>query len=186
MRRVLFRPLRSLGAPLADSVRPTTYKANQAMFDPGVPHGWNYYWKSHYLGVLSDDAIRTMIDQAWQTHSPQSYTIMFHLGGAVRHLSDDATAFGGRGAEHAINIDAAWPAELEGGSEDIEWARAMWSALAPYSTGGVYTNFLGDEGQERVKAAYGLEKYEHLVALKDRYDPTNFFRLNQNIRPSGH
>ena len=111
---------------------------------------------------------------------------MFHLGGAVRHLSDDATAFGGRGAEHAINIDAAWPAELEGGSEDIEWARAMWSALAPYSTGGVYANFLGDEGQERVKAAYGLEKYEHLVALKDRYDPTNFFRLNQNIRPSGN
>jgi FAD/FMN-containing dehydrogenase len=179
-------PLRSLGDPLADIVRPTTYMANQAMFDSGAPHGWNYYWKSHYMSVLSDDAIRTMIDKAWQTHSPKSYTIMFHLGGAVRYLSDDATAFGGRGAEHAININAAWPAELEGGSEDIEWARAMWSALAPYSTGGVYMNFLGDEGQERVKAAYGVEKYEKLVALKDRYDPTNFFRMNQNIRPSGN
>jgi FAD/FMN-containing dehydrogenase len=179
------RPLHSLGNPLADIVRPTTYTAHQAMLDPGVPHGWNYYWKSHYSGVLSDDAIRTMVDKAWETHSPNSYTIIFHLGGALRHLSDDATAFGGRGAEHAINIDAAWPAELEGGSEDIEWARAMWSALVPYSTGGVYMNFLGDEGQERVKAAYGLEKYERLVALKGRYDPTNFFRMNQNIRPSG-
>lgn len=178
-------PLRHLGDHLADIVRPTTYTANQAMFDSGVPHGWNYYWKSHYMGVLRDDAIRTMIDKAWKTHSPKSYTIMFHLGGAVQHLSDDATAFGGRGAEHAININAAWPAEFEGGSEDIEWARAMWSALAPYSTGGVYMNFLGDEGQERVKAAYGLEKYKQLVALKDIYDPTNFFRLNQNIRPSG-
>jgi FAD/FMN-containing dehydrogenase len=179
------KPLRSLGDPLMDMVRPTTYKENQAMLDPGVPHGWNYYWKSHYLGVLSDDAIRTIVDNAWQTHSPMSYTIMFHLGGAVRQLSDDATAFGGRSAEHAINIDAAWPTELEGGSEDIEWARAMWSALAPYSTGGVYVNFLGDEGQERVKAAYGPKKYKQLVALKDKYDPTNFFRMNQNIRPSG-
>jgi hypothetical protein len=107
------------------------------------------------------------------------------MGGAVRHLSDGATAFGGRSAEHALNIDAAWPEEFEGGSEDIEWVHAMWSALAPYSTGGVYTNFLGDEGQERVKAAYGLEKYEQLVVLKNKYDPTNFFRMNQNIVPSG-
>jgi FAD/FMN-containing dehydrogenase len=180
------RPLRSLGDPLVDNVRPTTYRAHQAMLDPGVPHGWNYFWKSHYLGVLSNDAIRTMIHRAWQTHSPKSYTIMFHLGGAVRYLGDNATAFGGRGAEHAINIDAAWPTDLEGGSEDIEWARAMWSALAPYSTGGVYVNFLGDEGQERVKAAYGLKNYERLVALKDRYDPNNFFCLNQNIRPRGN
>jgi FAD/FMN-containing dehydrogenase len=180
------RPLRSLGDPLVDNVRPTTYRAHQAMLDPGVPHGWNYFWKSHYLGVLSNDAIRTMIHRAWQTHSPKSYTIMFHLGGAVRYLGDNATAFGGRGAEHTINIDAAWPTDLEGGSEDIEWARAMWSALAPYSTGGVYVNFLGDEGQERVKAAYGLKNYERLVALKDRYDPNNFFCLNQNIRPRGN
>ncbi len=179
-------PLRHLGHPLMDNVRPTTYKENQSMIDPSVPHGWNYYWKSHYLGGLSDDAIRTMIDRAWQTYSPESLTIMLHLGGAVRQLSDDATAFGGRGAEHAINFEAAWPAEFEGGHEDIEWARAMWSALAPYSTGGVYMNFLGDEGQERVKAAYGSEKYERLVALKDRYDPTNFFRMNQNIAPSGN
>jgi FAD/FMN-containing dehydrogenase len=179
-------PLRTLGDPLLDNVYPTTYKAHQAMLDPGVPHGWNYFWKSHYLGVLSDDAIRTIIEKAWQTHSPKSYTIMFHLGGAVRYLGDNATAFGGRSAEHAINIDAAWPADVESGHEDIEWARAMWSALAPYSTGGVYVNFLGDEGQERVKAAYGLKNYERLVALKDRYDPTNFFRLNQNIRPRGN
>ncbi len=179
-------PLRSLGDPLVDILRPTTYITNQAMFDASVPHGWNYYWKSHYMSVLGNDAIHTLIDKAWQTHSPKSYTIIFHLGGAVRQVSEDATAFGGREAEYALNINAAWPDELQGGSADIEWAQSTWSALAPYSTGGVYMNFLGDEGQDRVKAAYGLKKYERLVALKDRYDPTNFFRLNQNIKPSDH
>ena len=92
-------------------------------------------------------------------------------------------AFGGRSAEHAININAAWPADLAEGSQDIEWARQMWSALTPFVSDGVYMNFLGDEGQERVEAAYGPAKYRQLVALKNKYDPTNFFRLNQNIKP---
>jgi FAD/FMN-containing dehydrogenase len=177
-------PLRVLGEPLADILRPTTYAANQGMFDAGVPHGLHYYWKSHYSGQLSDDAISTLVAHAWQTHSPASYTIIFHMGGAVRRLAEETTAFSGRAAEHAINIDAAWPSHLEEGSQDIEWAGQMWSALRPFSTGGVYMNFLGNEGQDRVKAAYGLEKYQRLVALKNKYDPTNFFRMNQNIKPT--
>jgi FAD/FMN-containing dehydrogenase len=150
----------------------------------GVPHGLYYYWKSHYTGQLSDEAISTLVAHAWKTHSPASYTIMFHMGGAVRRLGEDATAFSGRATEHAINIDAAWPSHLAEGSKDIEWVRQMWSALVPFSTGGVYVNFLGNEGQERIKAAYGLEKYRRLVALKQKYDPTNFFRMNQNIKPT--
>jgi hypothetical protein len=177
-------PLRALGEPLADILRPTTYAANQGMFDAGVPHGLHYYWKSHYSGQLSDAAISTLVAHAWQMHSPASYTIIFHMGGAVRRLAEEATAFSGRAAEHAINIDAAWPSNLEEGSQDIEWTGRMWSALVPFSTGGVYMNFLGNEGQERIKAAYGLEKYQRLVALKNKYDPTNFFQMNQNIKPT--
>jgi FAD/FMN-containing dehydrogenase len=177
-------PLRALGEPLADILRPTTYAANQGMFDAGVPHGLHYYWKSHYSGQLSDAAISTLVAHAWQTHSPASYTIIFHMGGAVRRLAEEATAFSGRAAEHAINIDAVWPSNLEEGSQDIEWTNRMWSALVPFSTGGVYMNFLGNEGQERIKAAYGLEKYQRLVALKNKYDPTNFFQMNQNIKPT--
>lgn len=177
-------PLRALGTPLADVIRPTTYIANQGMFDASVPHGLHYYWKSHYSDALSDECIRTLIARAWQVHSLMSYTIIFHLGGAVSRVSEEATAFSGRAAKHAINIDAVWPSDLAEGSEDIEWARGMWSALAPFSTGGVYMNFLGDEGQDQVKAAYGLEKYKRLAALKDKYDPTNFFQMNQNIKPA--
>jgi hypothetical protein len=102
----------------------------------------------------------------------------------VRRPEEDATAFSGRAAEHAINICATWPSQLAEGSKDIEWARQMWSALVPFSTGGVYMNFLGNEGQDRIKAAYGLEKYRRLVVLKQKYDPTNFFRMNQNIKPT--
>jgi hypothetical protein len=169
---------------VADIVRPTTYAANQGMFDAGVPHGLHYYWKSHYTSQLSDEAISTLVAHAWKTHSPASYTIIFHMGGAVRRLGEDATAFSGRAAEHAINIDAAWPSHLAEGSKDIEWVHQMWSALVPFSTGGVYMNFLGNEGQDRIKAAYGLEKYRRLVVLKQKYDPTNFFRMNQNIKPT--
>jgi len=154
------------------------------MFDAGVPHGLHYCWKSHYSGQLSDAAISTLVARAWQTHSPASYTIIFHMGGAVRRLAEEATAFSGRAAEHAINIDAVWPSNLEEGSQDIEWVGRMWSALVPFSTGGVYMNFLGNEGQDRIKAAYGLEKYQRLVALKNKYDPTNFFQMNQNIKPT--
>jgi FAD/FMN-containing dehydrogenase len=183
-RRVV-APLRRLGTPLADVVGPTRYIAHQSMLDPGVPHGHHYYWKSHYSKELSDDAIRTLVERAWQVRSPMSYIIIFHLGGAVGRVSEDATAFHGRRAVHAINIDAVWPADMEAGREDIEWARGMWEALAPFSTGGVYMNFLGNEGPERVRAAYGLKNYERLRAIKQQYDPSNFFRMNQNIRPAG-
>lgn len=177
-------PLRALGDPLADVLHSTTYAAIQGMFDASVPHGLHYYWKSHYSGPLSDEAISTLGAHSWKKHSPASYTIIFHMGGAVRRLPEEATAFSGRAAEHAININAAWPSNLEEGSQDIEWTGQMWSALVPFSTGGVYMNFLGNEGQDRIKAAYGLEKYQRLVALKNKYDPTNFFRMNQNIKPT--
>jgi FAD/FMN-containing dehydrogenase len=182
--KAVIAPFHKLGTPIANAIRPMPYTTLQGMFDASVPHGLHYYWKSHYSASLSNDAIRTLAALAWKTKSPSSYTIIFHMGGAVRHVSEEATAFKGRTALHAINVNAAWRPDFEAGREDIQWTQELWSALAPYSDGGVYMNFLGDEGQDRVKAAYGAATYERLVALKDKYDPTNFFRMNQNIKPT--
>jgi FAD/FMN-containing dehydrogenase len=104
------------------------------------------------------------------------------MGGAVARVGDDETAFNGRGAGFTYNIGACTPT-AEGFEEEREWVRSFWSALEPWHQG-VYVNFLGDEGETRVPEAYGAEKYARLQALKQKYDPDNFFRLNQNIPPS--
>jgi FAD/FMN-containing dehydrogenase len=176
-------PLRGFGEPLVDTVGPTPYTTQQGMFDASVPHGLRYYWKSDYLGELSDAAIDTLIAHAWRAPSPMSYTIMFHLGGAIRRVGAAETAFEDRRAHHALNINAVWSAPCAS-DQHMAWARNFWEAMRPHATGGVYVNFLDDEGEERVKAAYGAAKYARLVALKKAYDPTNLFRLNQNIRPT--
>lgn len=94
-----------------------------------------------------------------------------------------ATAFEDRRAEHAININAVW-ADSRATDRHIAWTRHFWEAMKPVSTGGVYVNFLGDEGDQRIRDAYGPEKYRQLTALKAKYDANNLFRLNQNIRPA--
>jgi len=171
------------GEPLADLVQATPYTAHQGMFDASVPHGLHYYWKSDYLGPLTDAIINTLVARAWQAPSLASYTIMFHLGGAIRKLDGAATAFEDRSAEHVLNINAVWtdPQENE---RHMEWERSFWEAVHALSTGRAYVNFLGDEGEERVRAAYGPDKYFRLAALKRKYDPANLFRLNQNVPPA--
>ncbi len=152
------------------------------MFDLSVPAGLGYYWKSHYLPPLTDEAIDVIVRHAWSKKSPMSYTLLFHMGGAVRDLADRDAAFGGREAEHAININGMWtPGEAP---VDKQWARAFWEEMSPHSTGGVYVNFLGEEGQERVRAAYGPVKYARLAELKAKYDPENVFHTKQNVAPA--
>ena len=176
-------PLRRLGTPLADIIEPKPFAVHQRTFDPTVPHFNRYYWKSHFLPPLSDGAIDTMIEYAWQAPSPLSYTIVFQLDGAVSRVGEMDTAYGNRDAAHTININSNWTGK-GADAENVVWAREYFAAMEPFSTGGVYVNFLGEEGEERVRAAYGAEKYERLAALKTKYDPTNFFRLNQNIKPT--
>jgi FAD/FMN-containing dehydrogenase len=178
----LLEPLRRLGTPLLDLVEVKPYSEHQATFDATVPHGLRYYWKSHYLDELADEAIDTLLEHAWEHRSPRSYAIMFQLGGAVGRVPDDATAFSGRGAGYALNINAVATDADEYGQQ-AAWARRMWEATRPLSNG-VYMNFLGEEGQDRVRAAYGEAKYGRLVALKRAWDPDNLFRLNQNIPPA--
>lgn len=178
----LLRPLRSFGPPAADLVQRKPYLAHQGMFDSGVPHHWGYYWKSHYLPPLSDGAIDVMLEHSWRKASPASYAIVFHMGGAISRHNEDETAASGRDAMHALNVNAAWP---EGGPHhpDIAWCREYFAAMESHATGGVYVNFLhNDEGEDRVRAAYG-NKYDRLAQIKARYDPDNVFRSNQNIQP---
>jgi FAD/FMN-containing dehydrogenase len=177
----LLEPVRRLATPLLDLVTVKPYTAQQATFDATVPHGLHYYWKSHYLDELGDGAIDALVDHAWRHRSPLSYTIMFQLGGAVRRVPDDATAFSGRGAGYALNINAV-AVDADSYPEQAAWAHRMWEAMRPHGHG-VYMNFLGDEGAGRVRAAYGAAKYRRLAALKRAWDPDNLFRLNQNITP---
>jgi FAD/FMN-containing dehydrogenase len=181
--REVLRPLRAFKPPALDAVGPKPYVAHQAMFDAAYPHGRHYYWKAWKLPPLTDAAIDVMVEHASAISSPLSAIPIFTLGGAVGRVDDDATAFTGRGAAHDINVVASWLPGDPDPDRHKAWARTTWEALRPFSQG-VYVNFLSDEAQSHVKVAYGDRKYNRLAELKSKYDPTNFFRFNQNITPS--
>jgi FAD/FMN-containing dehydrogenase len=177
------RPLKEFGRPIVDLLEPKPYVALQSMFDPNVPHGWHRFWKSVELPPLTDGAIDTLVEHASMQTSPKSYCIVFQLGGALARVREDETAFTQRQAAHSVVINAVWTEDDPEGERHVTWARKFFSALQPHAGRRVYVNFLGDEGADRVRQAYGERKYERLTALKRKYDPTNVFRLNQNIEP---
>jgi FAD/FMN-containing dehydrogenase len=179
----VLRPLRAFGSPLFDAIEATPYVSLQAMFDATVPHGWHYYWKSAELPPLSDGAIETLAEHAAAQTSPLSYCITFHLGGAVSRVGEEETAFSQRDATHNVNINGVWTEDDEEPERHVEWTRRFHAALEPFACERVYMNFLGDEGAERVRSAYGDKKYSRLTALKEKWDPTNFLSHNQNIEP---
>jgi FAD binding domain/Berberine and berberine like len=174
-------PLRKFGSPLLDLCAPKPFVEHQAMFDPALPHGWHYYFRSCDVAELTDEVIDITVDHSLRMKSRVNTFPIFQLGGAVARVGEHETAFGGRGAGHTFNVNAT-TVTAEGFDEEREWSRGLWSALEPHHTS-VYVNFLMDEGEERIRQAYGPEKYDRLKALKRRYDPDNFFRLNQNIAP---
>lgn len=176
------RPLKGFGSPVLDLCVPKPYLDHQAMFDPSFPHGWWYYIRSCDVTELSDEVIDITVDHSLRISSPLTNFPIWQLGGAIARVGEDETAFGGRTAGHTFNIAAA-TATAEGFDEERDWVRSFSSALEPHHTS-VYVNFLMDEGEERIRQAYGAEKYDRLKALKRRYDPDNFFRLNQNIPPN--
>ena len=176
------RPLREFGSPVADVCMPKPFLAHQAMLDPSFPPGRWYYFKSCDIAELSDEIIDITVERSLQIDSPLTSFPIWHKGGAVARVGDDETAFHGRSPGFTYNIGACTETS-EGFDEEREWVRGFWSALEPWHEG-VYMNFLGDEGPERVRAAYGPEKYDRLQALKQKYDPDNFFRINQNVSPN--
>jgi len=174
-------PARAFGSPLEDLLGPQTYCEAQQAFDADFPFGLLNYWKSSNVRELSDDAIETMVAFMEKAPSMRPIVILDQFGGAVARVPNDATAFGHRDAAYDLVIAAIW-SEASEQDAHIEWAKSFWEAMQPYASSDVYVNYLSDEGDERVRAAYG-HHYERMVELKRKYDPENVFRSNQNIRP---
>ncbi|HEX2172301.1 MAG TPA: FAD-binding protein, partial [Dehalococcoidia bacterium] len=180
------RPLRQFGSPAMDLVGPKSYQTLQTLFDGSYPPGRRNYWKSGFLQDLDDAAIGVLVDHFAQAPSPLTAVFIEQHGGAATQGSLEETAVPHRSAPFNLIITPKWddPGQDEA---NITWARGLWSAMQPFMTDAVYVNYLGDprdEGQERIRAAYGAETYDRLAALKRRYDPTNVFRMNQNILPA--
>jgi FAD/FMN-containing dehydrogenase len=178
----VMRPLREFGTPALDLCVPKPYVEHQAMFDASYPHGWWYYIRACDVGELTDEVIDITVEHSERIKSPLTAFPIWQQGGAIARVGENETAFNGRGAGHTFNVAGA-TAGPEGFDEEREWSRTFWSALGPYHTS-VYVNFLMEEGEERIRDAYGAAKYDKLKALKRRYDPDNLFRLNQNIPPA--
>ncbi|MHC4416911.1 MAG: FAD-binding oxidoreductase [Planctomycetota bacterium] len=178
-------PLRTFGSPVLDDVGPKPYTVVQQALDEGFPAGNRNYWKSSYLSTVGDECIEILVDQANQAPSPMCVVGIEHMiGGAVARVGAHDNAFGSREAEYNLLILGI--SDDPGLDDAIKvWARGFWNAVRPFSTGGVYVNYMDRDESERIGDAYGSMHYARLVELKKRYDPGNLFRLNQNIAPSG-
>ncbi len=177
----LIEPVRKFSSPLVDLIRPKSLYKVISTADAGVPNGRNYYQKASTMNGLSDEAIDTLAEYGTALTSPFSQVMIQHVHGAASRVDPTETAFALRDVSYVITIIAAW--DKGAADQHTEWARTLWKALKPFATSGVYVNFLGNEGEERIQASYGAN-YERLVTLKNKYDPTYFFHLNQNIKPS--
>lgn len=177
-------PLRTFRTPIIDLFGLIPYVQVQKLFDESFPvSGRSWYLKSSFLSALSDEAIDTFLEGGATFASPHSMLLVEPLGGAVNRVGSLDTAYAHRDAEYGVEIIASWdePADAD---RNITWARSCYDALRPFMTGRAYVNFLADEGEDPVRSAYPPEVYERLVALKNKYDPENLFRRNQNIKPT--
>ena len=177
----VFKPMRGFRTPALDLVGPIPHPALQSLFDRLYPSGMQWYWKADFVKTLSDEAIAQHIRHAEEMPTLQSTMHLYPINGAVRRVKKSATPWWHR--------DATWSQVIVGvdpnpANKDkvSKWAKEYWSALHPYSTGGAYINFMMEEGEDRIRATYG-SNYRRLAKIKKRRDPTNFFRVNQNIKP---
>jgi len=177
-------PLREYGDPPVAMLQPMPYVEFQALTDPGNPPGRRNYWRSDLLPGFPDDAIDALVACAATATSPTSVVVMGPSGVAVADVPDDATALGGRDAPWLYHCYGSWT-EADEDDRHVAWVRATEQAMRPWTTRGMALNFVSEVDDDRVRSAFGAEKYRRLVELKDRYDPDNVFSLNQNVRPSG-
>src|SRR5438477_171080 len=178
----LFKPIRAFKKAALDFVGPLPQPALQSMFDAIYPPGLQWYWRADFVRKLSDEAIAEHIKFANALPSMHSTMHLYPINGAAGRVGKNETAWNYR--------DATWAQVMVGVDPDpanndktISWTKSYWDALHPYSAGGAYVNFMMDEGEERVKATYG-DNYQRLVEIKNKYDPDNLFRVNQNIKPN--
>jgi len=175
--------LRARFAPVRDGVAPRSYVEAQCLYDQISPWGWRNYWKTNAMGTLGSSAIDTLHEIFTEAASPLSQIQLEHLHGALHRSAPETNALNFAGAKYDLLVNAKWT-DAARDDENVGWARDGFARLQPFLSGGAYPNYLFQETRERVRQAYGPEVYARLVALKDRYDPSNFFRLNQNIQPS--
>ena len=175
--------LRSIGKPIADVVGPHPFAAWQQAFDPLLAPGARNYWKSHDFAELSDTAIDILTGAASKLPDPGCEIFIAHVGGAVGRIAPEATAFPQRSSHYVMNVHARW---REPGQDQqcVSWARELFEAAKPHAIGTAYINFMPGDETDRVEAAYG-DNYKRLAEIKRRYDPDNFFRMNQNVKPAG-
>jgi len=176
-------PVRAFESPTADLIRPMPYTALQKMFDDGSKAGIKEHLRSEYLQNLDEAGIDLILEHVAKLNSDYSQVLLTGMGGAMSRIAEGETAFGGRRAPQVIEILAKWVGD-EDPSSYVEWAENFWEALRPTSAG-AYINFMGDEGEARVRHAYGEDIYARLATLKQQYDPSNFFSMNRNITPAG-
>ncbi|GBC94311.1 6-hydroxy-D-nicotine oxidase [bacterium HR16] len=178
----LIEPLRRFGTVLGEHIGVQPYTAWQQTFNPLLTPGARNYWKSHNFSRLGDGAIDTLIEYAGKLPSPQCEIFIGTIGGQAGRVAPEATAYSSRDANYVLNVHGRW----ESASEDqrcIAWAREFFAKSRPFASSGAYINFLTQDETDRIAFAYGTT-YDRLVALKKKYDPTNFFRMNQNIKPA--
>ena len=176
-------PLRSFGNPVADMLQEMPRIDMQTMFDAGFPYGNRNYWKSAFVDELTDDAIDIVVERANLNPSPLSaLMIEYYYGGPSSEIGETETAFAHRAAQYDVGIVGQW-VESSDDHKNMSWVRETYDALAPFNNGRIYANLMGsDQMTDELQSAFG-PNYERLVALKRKYDPDNFFRLNQNIKP---
>jgi len=179
----VFEPIRGFKKPALDFVGPIPQPALQSMFDPIYPPGLQWYWRADFVNELSDDAISQHVRFAQTMPTMHSTMHMYPINGAAARVGKTETAWNYRDANWAQVMVGVDPDPAKKG-EISKWAKDYFDALHPFSAGGAYVNFMMDEGEDRVRATYG-GNYQRLAEIKAKYDPTNLFRVNQNIKPSG-
>jgi len=179
----ILKPLRTFGSPLADALSPMSYLQIQSMFEPFFPPGRHVYTKSNFLRELSDEAIETAVRYVGKSPSPFTFApFIEHWNGAATRVAPSDTAFPHRQYSWNLLVWSMWTSHAET-EKNVTWTRGCWEAMKPYLVAGSYGNYVTDEGESIAREAYGCN-YDRLVALKNKYDPTNFFRMNHNIKPS--
>lgn len=178
----LVQPLRSFGTPLMDAVQPMPFLAMQSILDGAFPDRAHNYWKSTFLTALSDEAIDLIVAYGNRAESPLSGVVVECYGGAYSRIGATDTAYGQRSSVFNLGITAQWT-DAADGDRHVAWARAAWEAMQPHSSGGGFLNFIDNEPADVIRAAFG-PNYERLAEVKAKYDPDNFFSLNQNVPPA--
>jgi FAD/FMN-containing dehydrogenase len=177
------KAIRDFGTPIAGELGPMPYTALQSMLDAGFPSGLQVHWRSEFVSSIPDALVEAAVSAFERVPSPLSALMFEQFGGAVARVPRDATAFDNRDADYNLVIVSRW-ADPAASALNVAWARSTSDAAKPFTNGRVYVNYIGaGEAPDRVRAAFSPEKFARLVSIKRKYDPSNVFRMNQNIPP---